>query len=411
VTSIPQWLSRRSAPITLSLPSPPQRDMFDEIQSFARSGAVSIEMCVAWLKHAGLAVDYLALPSRSTPCEDEARDHLQNDKPVYRCVRKGAAEICELRKRYRPKGTMHSGDVRARINAIWYEFQNARTVVSKLGGDCVPAEATACYLPFHIWGEKWGIYISLPRLLYYVEQAAKSYRAQSCVLGDPQILMQCMLFEVFHHEYFHHIVESSAATLEILVAAFGRPQPLYFSYRQHAYESSLGMHAHKPLEEALANAYAYDALAPIAHSKLGSRSVEATLYRELLREAWPYGGAGYREAGQYVSTDGDRAAFVSGTAQLAAMLLNSASVSVPALALLAKRVMPNSRTAFCSKSEIPVYLIGPDAAPDFVLAMIPAPRETCMSLFSPRHTRELDDGLRRIDWSEPRRRSASARRA
>ena len=385
--------------------------MFEDIQSFARSGAVSVETCVAWLKHAGLAVDYLALPSRSTPCEDEVRNHLQSGKPVYRCVRKSAAEICEFRKRYRRRGTTHSESVQASINAIWHEFQNARTLVSKLGGDLVPAEATACYLPFHIWGEKWGIYISLPRLLYYVEKGAKRYRAHSCVLGDPQILMQCMLFEVFHHEYFHHIVESTATTLEVLVAAFGRPQPLYFSYWQHAYESNLGSHPHRPLEEALANAYAYDALAPIARCKLGSRTVEATLYRELVRVAWPYSGAGYREAGQYVSTDGDRAAFTSGTAQLTAMLLNSASASVAALAMLAKRVMLNSRAAFCSKSTIPVYLVGPDEAPGFVQAMIPAPRETCMSLFSPRHTRELDDGLRLLAWGQSTSRSARIQRA
>ncbi len=355
-----------------------------------------METCVEWLKHAGLAFDVSTLPRKTTPCEDEVRAHLNAGHPVYRCVRKTAAELCELRKHYRHKPPTLPANPRTAINAIWYEFQNARSLVSKMSTEQVPADAMACYLPFHVWGERWGIYLSLSRILYFAEKMALSYSQESSMLGNLEIMLQCALFEMFHHEYFHHIVESTVTTLEIVAAALGTPQPLYFAYRKHDYESRLGAHPHRPLEEALATAYSYDAFAPIARSKIGCRTVEATLYRELMSGGWPSLSAGYREAGQYVATDGNRAAFASGTAQLAAMILNSTTVSVPALAMVADRVMPRPGTAFCSKSTIPIYMVGPDMAPSFFLSIIPAPRETCMRLYSPRYTRELDEGLRKM---------------
>ncbi len=368
-------------------------------------------MCVAWLQQAGLAMDLSAVPHQRDSCEEEVRNSLLDGTPVYRCVRKSADEICRLRKHYRRKPSLLPENERAAINAVWHEFQNVPQIAAALGRDPVPPDATACYLPFHLFGNKWGIYISLPRVLTNVERLARSYDVRSCILGNFEILLQCVLFELFHHEYFHHIVESALTTLEILVGALTMPQRLYYGYRMHVYEKTLGPHPHKPLEEALANAYAYDALAPIARSKLGCRTLEATLYRGMRRESWPSLKEGYRDAGHYTASDGDRAAFTAGTAQLAAMMLNSLEVSVPALTMVADRVMPSQRTAFCRKNDIPLYLVGPDAAHSFFRAMIPAPRETCVSLFSPRYTRNLDEGLREIAWGGTKERVRSLRRA
>ena len=48
--------------------------------------------------------------------------------------------------------------------------------------------------------------------------------------------------KVFHHEFFHHIVESTATTLEILSASFGdQPRPIYRNYGD-AMHRRLGSH-------------------------------------------------------------------------------------------------------------------------------------------------------------------------
>ena len=62
------------------------------------------------------------------------------------------------------------------------------------------------------------------------------------------------------HEFFHHITECAATTLEINAAAFQEPKALYLDYWDGKFAGieGLGPHPDHPLEEALANAYSYN---------------------------------------------------------------------------------------------------------------------------------------------------------
>lgn len=73
------------------------------------------------------------------------------------------------------------------------------------------------------------------------------------------VLMHLVVFEVFNHERFHHLAESTATSLDILAAARGEDEAVYLSYRADALENRFA-DPHGPLEEALANAYAHNAL-------------------------------------------------------------------------------------------------------------------------------------------------------
>lgn len=410
VNFLQQWRTWGSIPGRLHQPLPPpaaaSNNLFAEMQSFLASGSTSVEACLPWLRQSGLAVDLAGQRRKTNPCEDEIRHGLENGVLVYRCSPKSKAEMRELRRRFHGKPLPLPGGQVSMIDAIWDEYKNGHGRILRLKVDPVPSDALACYLPFHLWGNRWGIYISVPRLLHYAERAFRVCARELIVLGNMESILRCSLFEIFQHEFFHHVVESTATTLEILASAFGTPQPLYHLYRNHAYESVMGCHPHRPLEEALANAYAYDSLASVSRQKLKYRTVEATLYRVLMQQRWKHQSAGYRNAGEYASVGKDSHAYVSGAAQLTAMLLNSAGVNVPALGLVAKRVMPRGQTAFCQKASVPTYLVGPQPALGFLLANIPAPHEACTALFWHRTTTEIDKGLRE-HWEHEKRRKVS----
>ncbi len=76
----------------------------------------------------------------------------------------------------------------------------------------LPADALAFYRPFHYHPhEEWGIYFILDKYLRYKNQIEQSL-SKKLSMFHPEIVAAIILFEVFHHEYYHHLVESTAFT-------------------------------------------------------------------------------------------------------------------------------------------------------------------------------------------------------
>jgi hypothetical protein len=108
---------------------------------------------------------------------------------------------------------------------------------------------------------------------------------------------------------------------------------------------------------------------------------------------------GYRSAGQYIKSE-----YVSGAAQLLAMLLASAQIDPASLSLLAKTVMPNGNSAFLQKPDVPTYLVGSPQALDEFRRLVPTPNETYTSLYWLGGTSAVDEYLRKRKQEEAARR-------
>jgi len=271
--------------------------------------------------------------------------------------------------------------------AFWRENQDPRAAVRLLDAQRLPADAMAFYRSFHFAPyEEWGIYLYVDELVSYCDTLYGSMRGK-IVTFTPETLLVCVLFEIFHHEFFHHIVECAATTLELLSPAFGPPQSFYLNYRRHLYEDTdrVGPHPHKPLEEALANAYAYNSLSFISRIKAGYKTTLIRLYQKMLEKYWPGEDEGYKEAGHYISGGG-----ANGSAHLLAMILRSGDCDPDAAALISRHVLLNGNSAFFAKPDIPTFLIGsPDALKRF-REIIPAPNETYTQLYWPQNTDIID---------------------
>ena len=98
-------------------------------------------------------------------------------------------------------------------------------IYSPICGGCV--SAVAFYRPFH-WEpfEKWGIYIFIDRLMNYAQTVGFVAPFQPRI--SQQALLHLVIFEMFHHEFYHHLVESAATTIEILANALGAPAQSHF---------------------------------------------------------------------------------------------------------------------------------------------------------------------------------------
>jgi len=110
-----------------------------------------------------------------------------------------------------------------------------------------PTDALAFYLPFHFYHPvHWGIYIIVEGL-----DDLSSYlrRHSNWQLDGPRATVGARLF-LYHHEAFHHKVESMATRLEVT-----HRRPLYRRGFLDFYRRTLNTSS--CLEEALANAYAY----------------------------------------------------------------------------------------------------------------------------------------------------------
>ncbi len=365
------------------------QSLFEKIRQHP-SAVPSVEDCLPWLEHEGLT---RSVPSYQPP------DSLNGDEvlpmgqrvlrgvPCQRAERWKKAELDDLKKRYKPSEGHPSHAV---LEAIWHEYKNPRSMVLSLDIQRLPADALAFYRPFHFSPyEEWGIYIMVGRLLSHCHRMYGGFQGKLRAFNT-ETLAGCVLFEVFHHEFFHHLVECAATTVEILSAAFGKPKAVYNDYWNYRFEKNegLGPHPHKPLEEALANAYAYNSLSFISRMQLGYKVVWVKLYQEILKKCWPVEPQGYRDAAEYIE-----GSYVAGAAQLLAMVVSSASLDPSSLLLLAKAVMPNGNSAFLQKPDIPTYLVGNEEALRAFQPLVPAPNETYTSLFWLGDTTEVDNYL------------------
>lgn len=110
-------------------------------------------------------------------------------------------------------------------DALWGAARNAGDAVRALSWQKLPADAMAFYRPFHYPPfDQWGIYLLVGPLLGYHHRLMSTSHAAG--LFSVETLMHLVLFEVFNHEFFHHLVESTATTLEVIMATQGEPQSL-----------------------------------------------------------------------------------------------------------------------------------------------------------------------------------------
>lgn len=120
------------------------------------------------------------------------------------------------------------------VNAIGDDKEKAiRQSVMVRGVD-----ALAYYIPFHLRGAQWGIYIPLTSIVYMIKNVFNR------VPADPVSLMRMAIRAMHQHELFHFAVEYAMAQLELITQT-----PLHLRSRQLK-----GEHGYNRFEEQLANA-------------------------------------------------------------------------------------------------------------------------------------------------------------
>lgn len=308
--------------------------------------------------------------------------------PVKRKTKKSLKAIKEKFKHTTPEGVDQE--------SVWEAIKDTDAAVRTLKWQRLPADAMAFYRPFHYPPfDQWGIYLLVGPLLDY--HSKLQLISANLKLFSPEILMHLVLFEIFNHEFFHHLAESTATNLEILAAAQGEPQRVYLDYQQRL--NGFG-HPHAPLEEALANAYAYNALSFICRIKAGYKTASVRAYQEAIKRHWHLEPNGYCHAAYYI--DGQ---YVPGGAHLLAQILGKpeAVKHVP-LSSLAKHVMPNGFTALVKKPDIPTYLVGSNDAIESFRKLVPSPNEAYTQLFWPYNTNQFDEYVQKKKQEEKLRR-------
>jgi hypothetical protein len=243
----------------------------------------------------------------------------------------------------------------------------------------------AFYRPFHYPPfDQWGIYLLVRPLLDYHDRLQRI--AADLHLYSSEVLMHLVVFEVFNHEFFHHLAESTATALEILAAAEGNVDRIYLAYREEVRDGTFFAYIHSPLEEALANAYAYNSLSFISRIKAGYKTAVVKSYQEAIKRHWTLEPSGYKDAAYYI----DGAHVPGGAHLLAQMLGDPEAVNEAPLSCLAKHLMPNGFTALMQKPDIPTYLVGNEDDLNTFHALVPTPNEAYTQLFWPYNTTAID---------------------
>jgi len=268
--------------------------------------------------------------------------------------------------------------------SVWRTIRDLEAKIRSLEFQRLPADALAFYRPFHYPPfSQWGIYIMIEPLLEYHYNLSKIL----CNLGiySPSTLMHCVLFEIFHHEFFHHLVESTATTIEIISAGFDKVRPIFLEYKDQQINGDLN-YLHAPLEEALANAYAHNSLSFISRVKAGYRPSIIRFYQKAIKKYWKTEPAGYRDAGYYIN-----GGHVAGGAHLISLMFKTLGLGdlVP-LMTLSKSVMPSGFSAYIAKPDIPTYLVGNPMQIAEFYKLVPAPNEAYTQLFWPYDTANID---------------------
>ncbi len=257
--------------------------------------------------------------------------------------------------------------------------------------DRVPADAIAFYKPFHFAPiEEWGIYFNLSKFLEYLEyiytSVCKTYKTL-----NKGVIATLAMFEIFHHEHYHHLVESTAFTMETILASISREmlRPLYIEYSKMMYTKSYNENCSymkdMPLEEALANAYAYNSLGFAQSTQMLYDRMEINKYKNAVKNSWMDDPPGYRSAGNYIGSD----TYIGNTLLLHMMFGTWDFQDDIALMQVASRVMPSGYTSLFAKPDIPVYFIGKEKEYNMLLDILPNPRAAYAYLEFPYTTKKF----------------------
>lgn len=303
--------------------------------------------------------------------------------PTQRTKKLSQDDIKELKKKYKNKGPF-SFSSNIDPENLWHTLKNKNNIVRTLRFDRLPADAMAFYRPFHLPPfNQWGVYLLLKPLLEYHSRLTKIISKINCF--TPEILMHLTLFEIFHHEFFHHIAESTATTIEIIYAALEKPKAIYLDYRKKL-TTGEAKYPHNPLEEALANAYAWNSLGFISRVKAGYKTTAVSVYQKAIEKHWEFEPDGYKAAKFYI-----RSGYIHGGAHLLAQMMGKdTACDSPPLMKLAQSVMPSGFSAYVSKPDIPTWLVGSPEELELFHELVPAPNEAYTQLSWPYDTSKLD---------------------
>ena len=337
---------------------------------------------IHWLAESKLTVRAQELDQTTGALDASSQELL--GRPSHRAAAQTARELKELRAAREAKSPVPVAE--QNWDRLWRELRNPEGAVRSLDITRVPADAIAFYRPFHLEPvDQWGIYIVVPRLLGYLDSLRRSLG--TLAVFPPPVLGTLVLFDVFNHEFFHHLVECTATTVEILWSArSASPVPVYLPYRLETWQQALGELQHDPLEEALANAYSYNSFSFITRVRGEFLHGAASLYQRALEMSWAHEPPGYREAGSYVK----------GRQLEGALILVERMVAVRGkpptlpLAMLVDAVFPKGHAAFWQKPEIPTYLVGSNAELEAFQQLVPAPNESYANLFVADPLEKLD---------------------
>ena len=278
-----------------------------------------------------------------------------------------------------------------------YAQQNEKEIVnevlekpSRISVDIkrLPPDYMAFYRPFHYRPyHEWGIYFVLPKYLRYVKAIMNQLR-QRYSMFKPEVVATLVLYEVFHHEHYHHLVESTAFTLETILTEFGLKRPVYIPYNRIKLSTKAEQYTpHVPLEEALANAYAYNSISFAQRTKSTFDKGVMKAYQAVIKKHWMTEPAGYRDAENYI---GDKR--VEGNTSLLKIMMGSEpNQNTVAVEKIVSRVMPSGYTSMVPKPAMPTYFLG--NKDDFLelIKFLPNPKAAYAYLEFPFMTNKISD--------------------
>ena len=351
-----------------------------------------------WLEHSGLT-------AKAAPYDRHAgelgfldpTDQRLLGRPSHRARSKTRVELQQLREQLKSTDAVP----RRQWARIWAELRDPREALRQLEVARMPADAMAFYRPFHLEPvDQWGIYIFVDELMSYLQSLKQSLG--TLAVFPKEILATAVIFDVFHHEFFHHLVECAATTIEVVWPAPQRqPVPVYLNYRRGTWRRSLEAHEHDPVEEALANAYAYNSFSFITRVRGEYLHGVSHLYQRALEKSWLKEPPGYREAGAYVQGR----QLVGANLLLRRMLATEGTCSQLPVGILADAVFPSGHAAFWQKPDIPTYLVGSPLDLAAFESLVPAPNAAYCALSWLGQTGLLDTYLK-----DERRKEREARK-
>jgi hypothetical protein len=171
------------------------------------------------------------------------------------------------------------------------------------GTDAVPAvprwDVDAWYRPVHLAAYDAGIVVREAAVLGLARDLGAFARGSGVHLPDTdesaRHLLRMVFTTLFLHQLFHHRVEMLALRMQVV-----EQRPRYVAYYREAYAAAAG--TDDQLEESLANAYVYRALARRAYcAGIPNDLRRATC--ELVKQSWAHDEPGYRLAASYVAPE------------------------------------------------------------------------------------------------------------